>query len=155
MIEYAIDETEHLIRVWMTGSNRCEDLKAHYARVLKDPRYEPTLDSLFQVDGDAGGSILTELPEVKTVIEMLAQCQAATRWAVVMPAGFKRTIVEYLLRGANLRSVTMRFFANETGAVAWLNTGRTPPIAASRPDSSHRASRHATDKAEGSPIGRR
>ena len=131
MIEYTIDEMDHLIWVWMTGSNRCEDLKAHYAKVLRDARYDPTLDCLFQIDGDADGPIMTELPEVKTVIEMLAQCQAATKWAVVMPAGFKRVIVEYLLQGINLRSVIMRFVGTENEAIAWLNEGRKVPIAAS------------------------
>lgn len=100
MIEYVIDQVNHLIRVWMTGSNRCADLAAHYARVLKDPQYDPALDSLFHIDGDADGPIMTELPEVRAVIEMLAQCQAATECAVVMPAGFKRTVIEYLLRGS-------------------------------------------------------
>ena len=132
MIEYRIDEVDRLIRVRMTGSNRCEDLKAHYARVLRDPKYDPTLDSLFEIDGDADGPIITELPEVKMVIEMLAQCQAATKWAVVAPAGFKRTVVEYLLRGANLKSVTMRFFGTEDEAIGWLNQGRKSPIATSR-----------------------
>ena len=130
MIEYEIDETDHLIRVWMSGTNRCEDLKAHYARVLRDPRYDPTLDCLFQIDGESDGPIMTELPEVKTVVEMLAQCQGATKWAVVMPAGFKRTIVEFLFRGINLRSVTLSFFGTEDAAIAWLNEGRKFPIGA-------------------------
>ena len=134
MIEYVIDEVDHLIRVRMTGSNRCADLKAHYARVLKDPQYDPTFDSLFQVDGDADGPIMAELLEVKTVIEMLAQCQATTKWAVVMPAGFKRTVVEYLLQGVNLRGVTMRFFGSKSDAIAWLNEGRKSPIVASPDD---------------------
>jgi len=134
MIEYTIEKVDRLIRVRMTGVNRCEDLKAHYARVLRDPRYDPTLDSLFVIDGNADGPIMTELPDVKTVIEMLAQCQAATKWAVVMPAGFKRVIVEYLLQGVNLRSVTMRFFGTEDEAIAWLNESRELPITVSRRD---------------------
>jgi hypothetical protein len=152
MIEYTIDEVDHLIRVWMTGSNRCEDLKAHYAKVLKDPHYDPTLDSLFQIDGDADGPIMTELPEVKTVIEMLAQCQETTKWAVVMPPGFKRTVVEYLLQGVDLRLVTMRFFGTETEAIAWLNVGRTLPLAASRSDSIPCAIHSAVDKRQSPPV---
>ena len=128
MIEYTIDEVDHLVRAHMTGPNSCADLAAHYARVLRDPKYVPTLDCLFQVDGNTSGSIMTELPEVKTVIEMLAQCQGATKWAVVMPSGFRRTVVEYLLQGVNLRSVTMRFFGSETEAIEWLNEGRSSPI---------------------------
>ena len=128
MIDYTIDQTNRLIRVWMSGTNRCSDLAAHYSRVLKDPQYDRTLDSLFQVDGETTGPVMTELPEVKTLIEMLAQCQGATKWAVVMPLGFKRTVVEFLLKGTNLRSVTMQFFATESDAIAWLNVGKTSPI---------------------------
>jgi hypothetical protein len=135
MIEYVIDEADHLIRVWMSGTNRCEDLKAHYARVLRDPRYDPTLDCLFQIDGEADGPILTELPEVKIVVEMLAQCQAAVKWAVVMPSGFKRSIVEYFFRGINLRSVSMRFFSTAEEAAAWLDEHRKYPVAMSPDDS--------------------
>jgi len=152
MIEYTIDQSDQLILVWMTGTNRCEDLKAHYARVLNDPRYDPTFDSLFQVDGNADGPIMTELPEVKTVMEMVAQCQAATKWAVVMPAGFKRTIVEYLLQGVNLRSVTMRFFGSEHEAIAWLNEGRRLPIVASGRDRVQPASASAAVESQCPPV---
>ena len=155
MIEYVIDETDHLIRVWMTGTNRCEDLKAHYARVLKDPRYEATLDSIFQIDGDSDGPIMMELPEVKTVMEMVAQCQAATKWAVVLPAGFKRTILEYLLQGVNLQSVTMRFFGTENEAIAWLNEGRESPIAAFHREATHPLAQQSVDECPRSPAASR
>ena len=155
MIEYVIDEVDRLIRVWMTGSNRCEDLKAHYARVLRDARYDPTLDCLFEVDGDADRPILTELPEVKTVIEMLAQCQATSKWAVVMPAGFKRMIIEYLFKEINVRSVTMRFFGTENDAIAWLNEGRTSPIASSPHESKQPASRNSANRIRHAQGGRR
>jgi hypothetical protein len=155
MIEYVIDEANHLIRVWMTGSNQCEDLKAHYARVLRDPRYESTLDSIFQIDGNSDGPIMMELPEVKTVMEMVAQCQAATKWAVVLPAGFKRTVVEYLLQGVNLQSVTMRFFGTEDEAIAWLNEGREFPVAAFHNEVAQPIAPKSADECRRSPAGSR
>jgi hypothetical protein len=152
MIEYVIDDVNHLIRVWMTGSNRCANLAAHYSRVLKDPRYDPTFDSLFQIDGEADGPIVTELGEVKMLLEMVAQCQAATKWAVVIPLGFKRTVVEFLLKGVELKSVTMRFFGNEADASAWLNVGRTSLITAWDHDAMQRASLNAANNSQNSPA---
>jgi len=155
MIDYVIDEPNRLIRVWMSGSNRCEDLKAHYARVLRDPHYDPSLDCLFEIDRETDGPIVTELPEVKTVVEMLAQCQGTTKWAVVLEAGFKRTIVDYLFRDINLRSVSMRFFETTREAIAWINEDRRFPVTERTSDAARTAMWNPADGVEASETGHR
>ncbi len=128
MIEYTIEKQDRLIWVWMGGDNTYDDLASHYARVLKDPRYERSFDCIFHLDAETDGPIMRRLPEVRTLIELLSQCQDTTKWAVVAPMGFKRTILEFVLKGVSLRFVTMRFFDHQSDALGWLNNGRKTPI---------------------------
>ena len=121
MIEYTFDKIDHLLRVRMSGSNSAADMARHYSKVLSDPNYDPTFDSIFCVDDSAGGPLLSELPEAGRLMEAVAQLQPDRKWAVVMTPGFKRTIVEFLLAGAKLGSVQMRFFDDDEHALAWLD----------------------------------
>jgi hypothetical protein len=120
MITYTIDEAERLICVLMSGENSCNDLAKHYTTVLNDPKYDPTLDSLFVIADDASGPILSELPEVGTVLELLSKLQTGRKWAVVMTPGFKRVLLELMLKGVKLGTVQMRFVDDEKLGLAWL-----------------------------------
>ena len=123
MIQYTIDGAARLIKVRMSGDNHCDDLEEHYAQVYRDPEYDVTFDSIFQVDEDAGGPILGDLPKVKQLLELVAQSpRAKKKWAVVIPNGFKRLLVEYVLRDVSLKPVEIRFFDSEMNALAWLNS---------------------------------
>lgn len=75
MIEYAFDKANHLLRVRMSEGNSAADMARHYAKVLNDPSYDPTFDSLFCIDDNAGGPILSELPETGRLMEAVAQLQ--------------------------------------------------------------------------------
>lgn len=135
MVKYTIDEAARLIRVRMSGNNTCADMEEHYAQVFRDPRFDPTFDSIFQVDEDAGGPILGELPKVKQMLELVSQSPPARKkWAVVIPNAFKRMLVEYVLKDVPLKPVELRFFGSETEAFAWLNSDAksSGPVAASR-----------------------
>lgn len=122
MIEYSINEALRLIRVRMSGSNSCADLERHYAEVYHDPRYNPALRTLVQVDEDTGGPIMTELPKVKVVMEMAAQSPGALKkWAVVIPSGFKRMVVEFMMKDLKVKPLEVRYFADETAALNWLD----------------------------------
>jgi len=122
MIEYSIDESQRLIRVRMTGSNSCADLERHYAEVYRDPKYNPSLRTLMEVDEDAGGPILTEIPKVRLVMELAAHSPGALkRWAVVIPSSFKRTVLEFLLKDLDLKPLELRFFGDATTALNWLD----------------------------------
>jgi glucuronate isomerase len=129
MIEYVIDKANHLYRVQMNGSNSAADLARHYSKVLDDPNYDPTLDTITYIDNEADGPILAELPEAGRLMEAMAQLQQGRKWALVMSPGFKRTIVEFLLTGVKLGSVHMRFFDNDAQALAWLDQARYASIA--------------------------
>lgn len=129
MIEYVIDKVARLNRVRMSGANSSGDLARHYSTVLDDPHYDPTFETIFHVDDDAGGPILAELPEAGRLLEALAQLQHARKWAVVMTPGLKRTVVEFLLTGIKLGSVHMRFFDNDEQALAWLVQSQTASVA--------------------------
>jgi hypothetical protein len=107
----------------MSGNNHCDDLEEHYAQVYRDPEYHVTFNSILQVDEDAGGPILGDFPKVKQLLELVAQSPPAKKkWAVVIPNGFKRLLVEYVLRDVSLKPVEMRFFDSEMNALAWLNS---------------------------------
>jgi hypothetical protein len=121
MIEYTINEAEGLIRVRVTGTNTCADMEAHIAEVYRDPRYHPGLKTLTQIDESAGGPIMSELPDVKRVLEMAAHApNALKRWAVVIPSDFKRMMLEFMFKDAQLKPLELRFFKDETAARAWL-----------------------------------
>jgi hypothetical protein len=123
MIDYTIDETRRLIRVRMHGSVTCTELERHYAEAYHDPKYNSSLRSLVHIDDDAGGPILTELPRVRTVLELAAQSPGALKkWAVVLRPGFKRMVLEFLLKDARVRPLEMRFFDDEPTALAWLDS---------------------------------
>jgi hypothetical protein len=129
MIEYVFDKVNHLLRVRMSGSNSAADMARHYSMVLDDSNYDPTFDSIFCIDDNAGGPILSELPETSRLMEAVAHLQQGRRWAVVLSPGFKRTIVEFLLAGAKLGSVQMRFFDDDEHALAWLGQPRHAAVA--------------------------
>ncbi len=123
MIDYTIDQTRRLIRVRMHGTVTCDELERHYAEAYHDPRYNPSLRSLVQIDEDAGGPILTEIPRVRTVLELAAQSPGALRkWAVVLRPGFKRMVLEFLLKDVRVKPLEMRFFDDESSALAWLDS---------------------------------
>jgi SpoIIAA-like len=134
MIEYTIDTNARLIKIQMRGNNSCADLEEYCAQLYRDPQYDVTFDSLFQIDGEAGGPILAELSKVKQVLELVAQTTPAMKkWAVVVPSGFKRLLAEYFFKDACLKPVEMRFFGSEIEARSWLNSAvksRTCPVAA-------------------------
>lgn len=122
MIAYSIDERLRLIRVRMTGANSCADLERHYAEVYHDPKYNPSLRTLVHVDEDAGGPIMAELPKVKVVMEMAAQSPGALKkWAVVIPSGFKRMVVEFVMKDLKVKPLEVRYFADEPAALTWLD----------------------------------
>ncbi|MEI6082927.1 MAG: hypothetical protein WCS70_01350 [Verrucomicrobiota bacterium] len=122
MIEYTIDEGQGLILVQISGSNSCADLEQHIAEVYRDPRYKPTLKTLTTVAADAGGPLMSELPDAKRLLEMTAQApNALKKWAVVIPSGFKRMMVEFVLKDVQLHPLQLQFFADEPAARAWLN----------------------------------
>jgi len=122
MIEYSIDEGQGLIKARMSGSTSCADLQKHIADVYRDPRYKPSLKTLFLIDEDAGGPLVSELPYAKHILEIAAHApNALKKWAVVIPSGFKRTMVEFMLKNVQLKPLEMRFFAEEASACAWLN----------------------------------
>ena len=129
MIEYVIDKVNHLLRVHMSECNSAADMARHYSRVLDDPNYDPTFETIFYIDDNADGPILAELPEAGRQLEALAQLQHGRKWAVVMTPGFKRTVVEFLLTGVNLGSVQMRFFDDDEPALAWLGQARHADVA--------------------------
>jgi len=121
MIEYTIDEAQHLIRVQMSGSNTFADLEQHYVDVYNDPKYNVTFNALFKVDPDAGGPLLEEMPKTRVLLELVAESQKARKkWAVVISSTFKRSVVEFLLKDVHLKPVELRFFGNEKDALAWL-----------------------------------
>ncbi len=120
MIEYEFDKGNRLLRVRMSGSNSAADMARHYSNVLDDPDYDGKFETIFQIDDNAGGPILAELPETGRLMEAVAQMQPGRKWAVVMSPGFKRTIVEFLLAGVKLGSVQMRFFDDGDHALVWL-----------------------------------
>lgn len=122
MITYSIDEQDRLIRVRMSGSCSSAELERHFADAYQDPRYNTSLRSLMEIDGDTGGPILEELPRVKQVLELAAHTPRALRkWAVVVPSGLKRTIIEFMLKDMRLKPLKMRFFDDEVAARAWLD----------------------------------
>jgi hypothetical protein len=122
MIAYSIDERLRLIRVRMTGANSCADLERHYAEVYHDPKYNSSLRTLVQVDEDAGGPIMTELPKVKVVMELAAQSPGALKkWAIVIPSGFKRMVVEFVMKDLKVKPLEVRYFADEPTALTWLD----------------------------------
>jgi hypothetical protein len=120
MIEYNIDRPDRLLRVRMSGSTTSADLARHYSRVLDDPAYDASFNIIFHIDDDAGGPILTEIPDAGLQMETLARLQHGTKWAVVMAPSFKRTVTEFLLMGVRLGSVQLRFFDDDEMAFAWL-----------------------------------
>ena len=123
MIAYSIDDRLRLIRVRMSGTNTCADLEHHYAEVYRDPKYNSSLRTLFQIDDDAGGPIMADIPKVKTVMELASQSPGALKkWAIVIPSAFKRMVIEYLLKDLNVRSLEVRYFADEPAALAWLDS---------------------------------
>ena len=73
MIEYAYDKVNHLLRVRMSGCNSAADMARHYSKVLDDPDYDPTFETIFHIDDNAGGPILAELPETGRLMEAVAQ----------------------------------------------------------------------------------
>ena len=122
MIEYSIDEPANLIRVRMSGANSIADLEQHLATSYRDPGYKPTLRALTHIDEDAGGPIMSELPQAKHLLELAAQAPGALKkWAVVIPSGFRRMMLEFMLKDVQLKPLEMRFFADEPAALAWLN----------------------------------
>jgi len=133
MIEYVIDKANHLYRVQMSGCNSAADLARHYSKVLDDPDYDPTFETIFSVDDEAGGPILAELPEAGRLMEAMAQLQQGRKWALVMSPGFRRTVVEFLLTGVKLGSVRMRFFDNDALALEWVDQARHTSIARQAP----------------------
>jgi hypothetical protein len=128
MIEYVIDHQERLVRVRVAGCITGADLAKHFSRVHNDPSYDPSFNVLFQIDDDAEGPIMAELPGVGLQMEAVARLQNATKWAVVMSPGFKRTVTEFLLRSANIASVQMRFFDDNPTALAWLDRAHSARI---------------------------
>lgn len=124
MIEYSIDRPDRLVRVRVCSCATSADLARHFSTVHDDPLYDPSFNVLFQVDDDAEGPIMAELPSVGLQMEAVARLQNATRWAIVMSPGFKRTVTEYLLRGVNLAPVQMRFFDDNSTALTWLDPSR-------------------------------
>ena len=107
----------------MSGNNSCADLEEHHAQVYRDPDYEVTFNSIFQIDEDAGGLIMEDLPKVKQLLELVAQSPPAKKkWAVVIPSAYKRLVVEYVLKDVSLKPVEMRIFDSEMNALAWLNS---------------------------------
>ena len=105
----------------VSGCVTSADLVSHFSTVHDDPSYDPSFNILFQIDDDAGGPILAELPGVGLQMEAVARLQHGTKWAVVMAPGFKRTVIEFLLRGVKLAPVQMRFFDDNRMALAWLD----------------------------------
>ncbi|MGD0058283.1 MAG: STAS/SEC14 domain-containing protein [Verrucomicrobiia bacterium] len=128
MIEYTIERPGGLVRVRASGCITSADLVRHFSRVHDDPSYDPSFNILVQIDEDAGGPILAELPDVGSQMEAVARLQHRTKWAVVMAPGFKRTVIEFLLRGAKLAPVEMRFFDDNQLALAWLDSGRAARV---------------------------
>ena len=128
MIEYIIDRPDRLVRVRMSGCITSADLARHYSKVHDDPSYDASFNILFQIDDDAGGPIMAELPDVGLQMEAVARLQHATKWAIVMAPGFQRTVIEFLLRGAKLAPVEMRFFDDNQLALAWLDSGRAARV---------------------------
>ncbi|MCG3147835.1 MAG: hypothetical protein PCFJNLEI_01276 [Verrucomicrobiae bacterium] len=121
MIEYTIDEGQGLILVRVSGTNTCADLEKHIAEVYRDPRYKPSLKTLTFLDDGISGPIMSELPEVKRVMELAAQApNALKKWAVVIVSDYKRLLVEFMLKGAQLKPLEVRFFKDEPAARAWL-----------------------------------
>ena len=73
MIEYVFDKANHLLRVRMSECNSAADMARHYSKVLNDPDYDPTFETIFYVDDNASGPILAELPETGRLMEAVAQ----------------------------------------------------------------------------------
>jgi hypothetical protein len=122
MIDYTIDQTQRLIRVRMHGASRCAELEQHLADAYRDPHYHPSLRALFHIDDDVHGPIVTELPQVRTVLELAANMPGALKkWAVVVRPTLERTILEFVLKGMRLNGLEMRFFDDEPSAIAWLD----------------------------------
>ncbi|MGO9245760.1 MAG: STAS/SEC14 domain-containing protein [Verrucomicrobiia bacterium] len=128
MIEYIIDRPDRLVRVRVSGCVTSADLVSHFSTVHDDPSYDPSFNILFQIDDDAEGPILAELPGVGLQMEAVARLQHGTKWAVVMAPGFKRTVIEFLLRGVKLAPVQMRFFDDNRLALAWLGPGHAARV---------------------------
>ena len=106
----------------MSGFTTCDDLQQHYAQVFKDPKYDITFNSIFQIEPDADGPILEELSKVRLLMELVAGSQKAQKkWAVVIPSGLKRAVVGFLLKNVQLKPIEMRFFGTKEEALAWLN----------------------------------
>lgn len=89
MIEYIIDRPDRLVRVRMSGCITSADLARHYSKVHDDPSYDASFNILFQIDEDAGGPIMAELPDVGSQMEAVARLQHRTKWAIVMAPGIQ------------------------------------------------------------------
>jgi hypothetical protein len=91
--------------------------------MYRDGRYDSSFDHLVLVDPDAGGPIQENIPQVCSMLEIVARADAARKkWAVVVPSLGKRLLLEFLFTAVDFGRVRLRVFATETEAIAWLET---------------------------------
>ncbi len=128
MLEYSIDQARQLIITRVGGTdNTCEQFQRLWGQMYRDPGYEAAFDHLVLIDPDAGGPIQENIPQICSMLEVVARAdEVRKKWAVVVSSLGKRLLLEFLFAAVDFGRVRLRVFATEADATAWLQ-GRDEP----------------------------
>lgn len=122
MIEYTIDEAEHLILARMSGANGYLDLVRLFSRLLTDPKFDRSYSTIFQISEDATFPIVLLKQSLGAIVGRYAERQKQTKWAVVSSSHSQLSIARLATDAFTLKSVRMQFFDNEECARDWLSS---------------------------------
>ena len=126
MIEYTIDAAQRLIRVRMSGANTPDDLLRHFSRLITDPQFDPTFNTIFRITEDATLETTLFDDMLKTLLEQWQRHWKDAKWAVVSSSRIQLALAKLATENVNFQSVQLRFFDNEANAMNWFCSG-TPP----------------------------
>ena len=127
MIDHAIDETERLISVRISGKSTDTDLILFFSQLLQNPKFEQTSNLLFLFSEDATLPALLVQQQLDRFLEGLAIRQQGTKWAFVSSNRTQLALTQLATENLNLGSVELQLFDAEHAARLWLTSGTPPP----------------------------
>lgn len=130
MITHHIDPVRRIVTTRVAGPLTVAALSDYLPRLFRDPKFDPTYDSLVIAMGPDAVPSTTVAALLAPLVKTWSARRSGCRWAFVLPDRAAREAAELRLNQVRVTAVVTRCFLSESAALAWLES---PSGAASAP----------------------
>jgi hypothetical protein len=111
----------HLLQVRLSNSISLLDLVNLFARIQKDPRFGPTLKSLFVIDSEA--LLVNFVPAaIGKLFQRMQDSKGPSKWAIVASDANQKSIFASALHDVVHQQIKIQLFEDEFLALQWLKS---------------------------------